>query len=81
MFFGEDFMFGDQVMVEDVEHEVFVPEELNFDLFFLGGRLNEGGGLFVDGDGRDFALALSSTNDEELLDITGDSDQVFDFVF
>ena len=63
-------MYGDQVMVEDVEHEIFVSEELNFDLFFLGGRFDKRGSLFVDCNGRDFALALSSSDNEELFNIT-----------
>jgi hypothetical protein len=34
-------VFRDQVMVEDVEHEVFVSEEFDFDLFLFGGGFDE----------------------------------------
>ena len=81
MLFGQHLVFRDQVVVEDVEHEVFVSEEFDFDLFLFGGGFNERGGFLVNGDGGDFALALSTADDEELLDITGDCNKVLDFVF
>ena len=81
MLFGQHLVLRDQVVVENVEHEVFISEEFDFDLFLFGGGLDEGGGFFVNGNRGDFALAFSAADDEKLLDIAGDCNEVLDFVF
>ena len=81
MLFGQHLVFRDQVVIEDVEHEIFVSEEFDFDLFLFGGGFDERGRFFVNGDRGDFALAFSSADNEELLDVVGDCNEGLDFIF
>lgn len=73
-------MFGNQVMVENVEHQIFVSEEFDLNLFLLWSWFDERSSLFINGNAGDFSFAISSTDDEKLFDVWGDSDEVFYFI-
>ena len=73
-------MLRDQVMLQNVEHQVFIPEKLDVDLFLLASWVDVSGGFLFNGDWWYFSFWFGSSNDEELLDFGRGWDKVFDFV-